>query len=371
MSRSGVALAWPDQSALAMGGQAGERLEAIEALRGVAALMVVVGHVLDDSAQFGVGAGVIPDWSIWNAGVDLFFVISGFIMVWTFGDRFGTPGAPREFVIRRLSRIVPLYWLATALTALLLLLWPSLFDRSAFGWQHLVLSLLFVPHLSPAGELLPMVGVGWTLNYEMYFYLVFAVGLMLPKLAGLALIVLVMMVSFVVSAMMGSDAPTFARFLANSVVLDFVLGVGLAYFLRLAGVRWQILLLASAAALAASLLLSELLGGMRFIRAGLPAVALVAALLAIYPRSPGRIGQPLVALGAASYALYLFHPLVLNLTKALMLQASSAWDLHASQLFGWYVACALLLSIAAGLLLRAVVELPLLRLWRRMVLVRR
>lgn len=342
-----------------------ERLEAVEALRGLAALLVVVGHVLGDAVHFGVGPGVVPDWQVWGAGVDIFFVISGFIMVWTFGDRFGGAGAVRDFAVRRLSRIVPLYWAITGVTALLLLLWPGLFDRSTFGWSHLLLSLLFVPHDTPAGELLPMVGVGWTLNYEMFFYLVFGVGLLFPIGVGLGLVVLVMVGSFLGAALAPSDGPASVRFLADPIVLDFLLGVGFAQLLRVKGFRRPVMLWTSAAALAAAAFLLGLVGESRFIVAGLPALAVVSAALALYPRTTGPFGPAVLALGAASYALYLFHPLVLSLTKAAMVQVGSGLGLPPIQLFGVYAATAMLLSVAVALLVRAKLELPLLRLCRR------
>lgn len=342
------------------------RLEGIEALRGLAAIMVVIGHTLDDAVHFGVKPGIVPDWSIWNAGVDLFFVISGFIMMWTFGDRFGSAGAVRQFAVRRLSRIVPLYWLTTAVTALLVLIWPSLFDRSTFGWSHLLLSLLFVPHYTRGGELLPMVGVGWTLNYEMFFYLVFALGLLLPKGKGLCLVVLIMVGSFLTASLFGAGLGSIAHFLANSVVLDFLLGLGLAQVVHLTGLRRPVLLLTSAAALVASVLLPNLIGGMRFILVGLPALAVLSATLALYPSRSGLFGPAVLTLGAASYALYLFHPLVLNLTKAAMLHISPAVTVMPIHLFGVYAIGALLLSVVGALLVRTHLELPLLRLCRRM-----
>ena len=144
---------------------AAHRIDGIEALRALAATLVVVGHILDDAPQFGIGSlAPLAELPVWQGGVDLFFVISGFIMVWTFGARFGQPGSAREFLVRRVSRIVPLYWLATLATAALLAAAPSLFDRAEFQWRHLVLSMLFLPHYAPDGGLWPILGVGWTLN---------------------------------------------------------------------------------------------------------------------------------------------------------------------------------------------------------------
>jgi peptidoglycan/LPS O-acetylase OafA/YrhL len=365
MSRAGLATWWLDGPALAVADARGGRLEAIEALRGFAALLVVVGHALDDGIQFGVEPGIVPDWPIWNAGVDLFFVISGFIMVWTFGDRFGSRDAVRDFAVRRLSRIVPLYWLVTVITALVLLVWPSLFDRSTFDWSHLVLSLLFVPHYAPGGELLPMVGVGWTLNYEMFFYLVFALGLIFPTSKGLGFIVLTMVGSLVAARLIGSEAAPLARFLANPVMLDFVLGMALGLLVAQIGLNRPVLLATAAAALVAVLVLPDAVAKLRFAKVGLPALALVSTALAIYPRTNATVARNVVAFGAASYALYLFHPLVLNLTKAMLLALGSSLSAPPLLVFIGYTLLALMASLVIALLLRTYVEVPMLRLCRR------
>lgn len=126
-------------------------------------------------------------------GVDLFFVISGFIMVLT---TFGKDVTPANFMRRRLERIVPLYWLFTLSVAGLVAIWPNLMPSVRPTSETLIKSLLFIPHLSAGmpGEGWPIVVVGWTLNYEMFFYLLFALSLFAPRpfptlIAVLALLV--------------------------------------------------------------------------------------------------------------------------------------------------------------------------------------
>lgn len=345
----------------------GTRLNAIEAMRGVAACMVMIGHILDDATQFGFSGVAVPAaWPIWNAGVDLFFVISGFIMVWTFGDRFGSRGAVWDFVVRRLSRIAPLYWLITVLTAVLVVVWPGLFDRAQFAWSHLILSILFVPHLSPRGELLPIVGVGWTLNYEMMFYMIFAIGLLFRTGIGLVVISVAMVGAYVAVRILGSDNHPLGQFVANSVLLDFLVGVGLGQVVRQFGLKRTVLLVTAAAALLAALILPGSFGTMRFVKAGLPALAILSVALALYPTPTGRLGRWALLLGAASYALYLAHTLVINVIKAAMKDVALAFDLVPVLAFGLYAGLALVLSIVAALLLQKYVEVPMLRTCRRL-----
>ncbi len=154
------------------------QIASIQILRALAALMVVFSHVQADSfdtanraGQHFAGFHMLP----LNAGVDLFFVISGFIMVYASRRLFGTPRAGAQFMARRIARIVPLYWLATSL-ALILLGYEAARGKGAFpGVWEILASFGFIPFARPQDGLVqPVTGVGWTLNYEMFFYAVFA-----------------------------------------------------------------------------------------------------------------------------------------------------------------------------------------------------
>ena len=144
-------------------------LLSIQHLRGVAALMVVFFHCFQWTwTPFPTG----------QAGVDLFFVISGFVM-WTVTER--QPQSPAEFLRRRFARIAPPYWLATLLAAGLALAWPALFLEIRVDPEHLWKSLLFLPHRDPFGNPFPVLPVGWTLIYEVFFYLVFAFAMLFGR----------------------------------------------------------------------------------------------------------------------------------------------------------------------------------------------
>lgn len=143
-------------------------IRSLQILRGVAALLVVGFHarpVMDIPADSWLDSL----FSMGYAGVNLFFIISGFIMCYTTDSR----TKPLKFIGRRLVRIAPLYWL-------LLLFHKGL--RSLTDPQT-YLSMFFIP-LSPQSP--PFLGyatwmVGWTLNYEMFFYLVFFLSLFFGK----------------------------------------------------------------------------------------------------------------------------------------------------------------------------------------------
>ena len=109
----------------------------------------------------------------------MFFVISGFIMVYV-SRNFSGPGGAADFAIRRVIRVVPLYWLFTGVFVALLLFWPSIFSTLKLSARHTAESFLFIPTVNNVGDYYPVLGVGWTLNYEMYFYAIFAVLLLVP-----------------------------------------------------------------------------------------------------------------------------------------------------------------------------------------------
>ena len=137
----------------------------IQYLRGIAAMMVVWHHSVD---ILGAGSG------FGASGVDLFFVISGFIMVAS-TERGVTPG---EFMLHRIVRVVPLYWCATLLIVALAIAHVS-FKYDVIDLETVGKSLLFIPYESPThpGQLWPLLVPGWTLNYEMFFYALFALSL--------------------------------------------------------------------------------------------------------------------------------------------------------------------------------------------------
>ena len=182
-------------------------LSSIQVLRGIAAVMVVLFHVLG----FQIG----------SAGVDIFFVISGFIMLHTNRNVFGLTGAAILFLKRRILRIAPLYWLCTVF-AFWFAFWPGVEPKS------LIASVLFVPVRSEGGSIHTVLPPGWTLNFEMFFYIVFAAGLMLPRKYGLPAIIATLSALILLGL---ATKPTQAAFIywTNPLILEFVFGLAIAY----------------------------------------------------------------------------------------------------------------------------------------------
>ena len=155
-------------------------LQGIQCLRAVAALLVVFLHAVECQEKYG--RGTLPWVATLNTsfGVDIFFVISGLIMVLVTDGRMNGLSGAAVFLRKRLIRIVPPYWFYTTVIVATALLVPQAFDRFRIDVLHVVQSYLFLPAPNPAGQVLPVLIVGWTLCYEMYFYLVLAALLLFP-----------------------------------------------------------------------------------------------------------------------------------------------------------------------------------------------
>jgi exopolysaccharide production protein ExoZ len=124
------------------------------------------------------------DARIGAAGVDLFFIISGFIIVYASEPLFGKPAGPQVFFLRRLIRIAPLYWTVTAFFIVLFLASPNGFAATIAASNTsigaIIASFMFLPFARPDGTMFPLHSVGWTLNYEVFFYVIFEALLFYP-----------------------------------------------------------------------------------------------------------------------------------------------------------------------------------------------
>lgn len=341
----------------ATGASSGGFLPNIQVLRFLAAAMVLVGHVQHEASELGIaGDGFTPFVPVnWGVGVDVFFVISGFIMFYMCHDLFGAEGEARRFLLRRAVRLVPTYWLFTGLMLVATLLFASQLAHPDIDPAHVLASLVFLPWPNPAGATVPFLILGWTLNFEVLFYVVFALALTLPRRAGLALVFAV----FIGAALLHPLVPERFHALAfwtRPIILEFLMGIGLAAaFLRGWRTGW-----AGSAALVAggvgALVLLEVVGwypdALRFLWGGVPALAICAGLALAPERSDASaIGRWAVIGGTASYALYLSHPFTINALGLVWrkLGLGAPWA---------FVAVACLVSIAVSVAVYYLVEHP-------------
>ncbi|RWE78493.1 MAG: acyltransferase [Mesorhizobium sp.] len=275
-------------------------------LRGLAACAVVCFHV---SEQFG------GPFDVGAAGVDVFFVISGFIMWVTTAGR---PTNPWRFMGRRITRIVPLYWIVTLLTAMGILMKPQFFYDHLFSVANFVGSLFFLPVLQE-DALHPIVVQGWTLCYEMMFYLVFTLVLFLGERWRFG--VLVGALAAIVALHFVPPAG-YARAFTAPVVIEFAAGVVLGR-LWLQGAR---LPLGAGLAMAGTGFLLLTAGTLfdadlpRALLWGIPAALIVAGAVFAERARPFKPAHLPTFLGDASYSIYLWHIVVGVLATGVVLR---------------------------------------------------
>lgn len=327
----------------------------IQILRFFAALAVVAFHALgvpppglevpESAISFVLSYG--------GRGVDLFFVISGFII---FYATHGADLTPVEFLRRRVERIVPLYFFAIFAVTLLAAMLPATFG--AAGWytpRHILKSLAFIAFTD--GEM-PVVYVGWSLEYEMYFYLTVAL-LMAATRDVWRNIVVIFSVLAIVGRIPGVE-PALGNyaFFADPMILEFVLGVVAGSVFVTGRVGWPMVVAATCAI--AAVLVSDPAG--RVIVSGIPSACLVTAAAFVSRKrlDPSWPERALARLGDASYSIYLAQVQTVSLASMAVATAVPAIP----PLMLLVVTSGIV--VALGLLLNIVVERPLLRFSRRL-----
>ena len=360
------------------------RLVLLQILRALAAIAVLIGPVQGAVLAGAASAGTRARFP-GGAGVDLFFAISGFIILTSSAAEAGRPGGRARFFRRRLVRLVPLYWLATLMFLPILLAGRTPPRGDLAG--ALAASLLFIPHaavIGPAG-VFPVYDLGWTLNFEMFFYVVF--GLFLSRSlrtaasgTGLCLVLLVV----AGSAWPGSGA--LRAVWTAPILIEFVLGLfaGLLFRSAFRPPLAACLLAATAGILLLALDPWRMTGKppgsvtpndlVRVLGWGIPAaLVLFGAVFAEKCRSvpPIRPVRWLRTVGDASYSLYLVHPIVVIVLLKIWDQTvpiATRQQLTTWPVFGFALVAA---ALAAGLGVHRFVEVPLTRAAGRLLHARR
>jgi exopolysaccharide production protein ExoZ len=343
-----------------------QRILSIQYLRACAALMVVFHHARDQftdfPAPFRTSAG--------QAGVDLFFVISGFVMVFVTSTR---ERSPRQFLASRATRIVPIYWFYTLVCFALICIAPQLFRANEASARHLILSLLFVPHaIAATGSVLsPLVKLGWTLNYEVFFYLVFTATMFVatPKRVLITTCILAGLIAArPISLILGMHIGDVANWYTDQIIGEFVLGmlIARAYFDRkldwLGTIPAGILIVIASGAM---VLGAPYVDTARLAVFGVPAAMIVVGSLAIEARGAIRCWPLLLLIGDASYSLYLVQIFPIAVLRYL-------WRRHDLSVQSWpwailFVTCSILAAVLFALVSYLAIERPSLRWLRRVI----
>jgi len=309
------------------------RLLGLQYLRAIAAIGVVVFH-----ATGVVGA----PWRFGAHGVDLFFVLSGFLMI-VITDGGARPWA---FFRDRFLRVAPLYWIATA--SLILVGLAGLSPGMPLDPVRIATSFAFIPYgeVNARHIVLPVLPVGWTLNMEMLFYTVFALVLFLPRYRMSAL---TCVLGGLVLAGLLVRPTGLAAVWVNTLMLELLAGGWLAIAWLRPDQRWRIM---------AFMLLAIVVwpgGAVEWI--GTPVTLIVAAVLFLEARGWVPTWRPLLLLGDASYSIYLWQVFPLLLTSRL----GARFPVPP----GILVAATVLVALGGGVMAYFLIERPLLRFFHR------
>lgn len=333
-----------------------KQLESIQAIRGIAAVLVVYFHTCH-APKFGA------------FGVDIFFVLSGAVMAMLMAQ--GPTGM--DFLVRRLVRIVPLYFLATTAAYAVSCLLPSARTSGNIPtFADYLKSIAFIPHAARNGEIVPVLGVGWTLNYEMSFYLCCAAACAVSIKCRALWTTGIMALAACVAGLFFASTPA-GRFYSNPMILEFIAGLGVWTLCSRIKLSRTGALTAFPIGLALVFMAwseftnLEIVAGAgewtRPLRYLLPATAIVGfAILAegTFAKLQEPIRRALVLIGDASYAIYLTHVFVIGALSLLL--AKTAQLLVSSSLGASITVVA---STLVGVAVYLWIELPMQRLLRR------
>jgi exopolysaccharide production protein ExoZ len=345
----------------------------VQALRGIAALLVVSTHV-ETAFRENPNLAGIP-WpsrfaglsGFGGVGVDIFFIISGFIMVYVGVPYFRREKGIGDFLTRRVLRIYPIYWLVTFLLigfatmkTLLGVMSGQTFAESLdfdLQWYRLLGAFTLFPTYNELGNLQPIVGVGWTLSFEVFFYFVFVLAILIGFRWGVFFVAAVF--AFLVFALPIGDS-ALGAFLTEPILLEFPVGmlIGYAVVLGLRPPKWLLLacITLGLAGYAADIIFNFDYS-YRYLFRGIPSALLVFGLIFWEINFGFKVPPLFVKLGDASYSVYLIHTIVLGYLIIPVVRAVPLLQQVQVDILGVF---AFIIATAIGVLLYEKVERPLL-----------
>lgn len=351
------------------------RLESVQILRGIAAMLVVYHHagfllVTTPTSPAGESLLIPSPYlaQLGATGVDLFFVVSGFVMALS-ASRFMGPAGAGVFLTQRFIRIAPLFYLAS-----LVMLANMLRAHLPIDPVSVLNSITFIPVFDDETYSWPLHYLGWTLAFEFIFYL-FVAALIASGLGGRHGVLLAVVTALPLIGMMVQPQLILWKAMTNGLMWEFALGV-------LACILWEKRLLERLRlTFAAGFVLSLIAAGFALRLApeyqialgaepvegattaarsfywGVPAFLFFCMVVGSPAPAEGRFGRLLRLLGDASYSIYLSHLFVVMAIKAVYDRVSLPADL--------VVVATLVLSAVVGVAVYRLAEKPMLTVGQR------
>lgn len=268
------------------------KIDSIQVLRFFAAFSVMMVHL------------PVFEFGIW--GVDIFFVISGFIMMYV------TENNEKFFLLKRIFRIVPLYWILTLGVFALAIFVPNVLNNTTANIVHLIKSLFFIPFDKNGTGHFPILFLGWTLNFEVIFYFLFSLSLVFFK-ENRMIACSIFIIIFLVFNKIFSEKNFIFETYANDIFIEFIFGMILFTIWKKYKNKISTNLSNHFICLAILLVSIFILNYYNFSRSvsyGLP--SLILAVYFLFFLNHLKFPKILVSLGDASYCIYLLHPYVIQ-----------------------------------------------------------
>ncbi len=299
------------------------QLDQIQFLRGIAAFSILIAHT--------------PYIQRGHFGVDLFFIISGFIMTYV------TEKSYDDFLLKRAVRIVPLYWLGTIGLYVLAVVAPGILNTATDSVVDLLRSLFFIPYFN-GRTVEPLLRLGWTLNFEVFFYLLFFISCVISQKYRAAITSTMILFLVCLGSMLESNS-VLINFYTDPILLEFIYGMAAFYVYRAASKNVDSLKNIYAkigfvlgVSLYVRMFFVQSIGDQayRHISWGLP--CLLVFILVLLGGRKVKIFAWFVILGNVSYSLYLFHPYVIHLVDRKIFSIGSAGGMVYLVTMGTYAA---------------------------------
>lgn len=287
------------------------KFASLQILRALAAWAVVFHHYMQ--WYFGYRSTTLFGFfftQYGSMGVDVFFVLSGFV-VFLMAEK--SPQGPLEFLINRFFRIAPTYWFYCAVVVLCISIFPRGFEYTSYNAKSILTTLLFLPSWNPTGlGIFPVLVVGWTLNYEIFFYVALAACMAISRRHFF----MILFCAFTVLPLIYPNHLYYGNIAGSTKLWEFLAGALLSIAWRSRGVatfveRRNVLVAAYVILIFLStVLLQRTFGEHRPLAISVVLLALIAER---YVNPDSKVVQWLVKLGDESYSTYLVHGIVLGI----------------------------------------------------------
>lgn len=308
------------------------KIQSIQALRAIAATMVVVFHAfmwVNETVVQGASPSFLYSIplvrTIGGYGVDIFFVISGFVMATVTWNSFAFPGASSLFITKRLIRIFPIYWIYLAIFVGIYASFSSFINyATTYTSTQIIYSLFLLPWPGDWGWLSNryIFYPTWTLTFEIYFYVIMSCCLLLKRKYVIPFVLVIFFSCFLLFRQFAEQS-AILRIIANPLLFEFLFGLCVGFFYKsgmyIGSIISMLLVAAGLGLLAyASTTPISLDGFDRCLRCGIPAMFIIAGLVFLEANKTIVIPLWLSKIGDSSYSLYLLHPLGISITSKLL-----------------------------------------------------